>query len=243
MMQLYLDCPCTSFPRSFARDYKETYQYPPPSTVYGMLLSLVGEIDLMAHIGVKIAIGIIGDNRPISKIVRKQRNHKYDNGGSEHKKRVAKYGERVYPSQLLSKPNHQELLTDLQFVVSINSSAETATLKLIDSPKGTLCERIAVALATPSQITRFGGLSLGESWSLINGVRTYRESDGDIRWLVKDKRGLIGLPVWIDRSTTQGTFQRFSMGEFSEDAWVSISPPISVTPTTSPKATRKPKVT
>jgi CRISPR-associated protein Cas5t len=232
MMQLYLDCPCTSFPRSFARDYKETYQYPPPSTVYGMLLSLVGEIDLMAHIGVKIAIGIIGDNRPISKIVRKQRHHKFSRTHAG-----------TYPSSQFSKPNHQELLTDLQFVVSINSSAETATLKLIDSPKGTLCERIVVALATPSQITRFGGLSLGESWSLINGVRTYRESDGDIRWLVTDERGLIGLPVWIDRSTTQGTFQRFSMGEFSDDCWVSISPPISVTPTTSPKATRKPKVT
>jgi hypothetical protein len=26
-MQLYLDCPCTSFPRSFARDFKETYRY------------------------------------------------------------------------------------------------------------------------------------------------------------------------------------------------------------------------
>jgi CRISPR-associated protein Cas5t len=43
-MQLYLECPCTSFPRSFARDFKETYRYPPPSTVYGMLLSLVGDV-------------------------------------------------------------------------------------------------------------------------------------------------------------------------------------------------------
>jgi CRISPR-associated Cas5-like protein len=55
-MQLYLDCPCTSFPRSFARDYKETYQYPPPSTVYGLLLSLVGEVDMEAHRGVKLVM-------------------------------------------------------------------------------------------------------------------------------------------------------------------------------------------
>ncbi len=222
-MQLYLDCPCTSFPRSFARDYKETYQYPPPSTVYGMLLSLVGEIDLMAHIGVKIAIGIIGENPPISKIVRKQRHHKFSRTHAG-----------TYPSSQFSKPNHQELLTDLQVVVSIDSTEEKGTIKLV--------ERIAIALATPSQITRFGGLSLGESWSLINGVRTYRESDGDIRWLVRDKRGLIGLPVWIDRSTTQGRFQRFSLGEFSADCWVSIFPPISVIPTKPPKSTRKPKV-
>jgi CRISPR-associated protein Cas5t len=76
-MRLYLECPCTSFPRSFARDFKETYRYPPPSTVYGMLLSLVGEVDMLAHVGVKLAIGIIGDPPPISRIVRKQRHHKF----------------------------------------------------------------------------------------------------------------------------------------------------------------------
>ncbi|WP_310427782.1 CRISPR-associated protein Cas5 [Chamaesiphon sp. VAR_48_metabat_135_sub] len=232
-MQIYLECPCTSFPRSFARDFKETYLYPPPSTIYGMLLSLVGEVDLNAHVGVRIAIGIIGVDSPISRIIRKQRNHKYDNGGSEHKKRVAKYGEQVYPSQLLSKPNHQELLTDLKIAVQIDSSSETAMIKL--------AERIAIALSTPSQISRFGGLSLGESWALVNGVRAYRESDGDVRWLIKDNRGLIGLPVWIDRSTTQGTFARFSLGEFTKDCWVQISPPVSLTPAKPPKATRKKK--
>ena len=76
-MQLYLDCPCTSFPRSFARDYKETYRYPPPSTIYGLLLSLVGEVDMEVHRGVRIAIGIIGEDPPISRIVRKQRHHKF----------------------------------------------------------------------------------------------------------------------------------------------------------------------
>jgi len=70
-MQLYLDYPCTSFPRSFARDYKETYRYPPPSTVYGLLLSLVGEVDMDRHRGVKLAIGLIGDDPPISRIVHK----------------------------------------------------------------------------------------------------------------------------------------------------------------------------
>jgi CRISPR-associated protein Cas5t len=215
-MLLYLDCPCTSFPRSFARDFKETYRYPPPSTIYGLLLSLVGEVDMKAHVGVKIAIGIIGDDPPISRIIRKQRHHKYANGGSDHKKRVDKHGEGIYPTSQFSKPNHHELLTDVQVAVDINSSEETATVKLE--------ERIAIALSTPTQITRFGGLSLGESWAMVNGVRIYRESDGKIRWLMKDSRGLIGLPVWINRETTQGTFQRFSFLEngFSDDCWVSI---------------------
>jgi CRISPR-associated protein Cas5t len=202
-MLLYLECPCTSFPRSFARDYKETYRYPPPSTIYGFLLSLVGEVDMAAHLGVKLAIGLIGNEPPISRIVRKQRHHKFsrDHLGT-------------YPTSKFSKPNHHELLTDLQVAVQIDSSEESASV--------TLEERVAIALSTPEQITRFGGLSLGESWALVDGVRLYRETDGTIRWLVVDNRGLISLPVWIDRNTGRGTFCRFRFGNFSEECWVKI---------------------
>jgi CRISPR-associated protein Cas5t len=217
---LYLDCPCTSFPRSFARDYKETYLYPPPSTIYGFLLSLVGEEDLTVHLGVKLAIGLIGDTPPISRIVRKQRHHKFDNGGPDHKKRVKEYGEGVYPPSQFSKPNFQELLTDLKVVLKIDSTEESATVKLD--------ERVAITLSNPDQITRFGGLSLGESWALVNGIRRYRTEDGEIQWLLQDNRGLIGLPIWIDRQTTQGIFCRYSLGQidnFNEQCWTKIIVP------------------
>ncbi len=210
MNTLYLECPCTSFPRSFARDYKETYLYPPPSTIYGFLLSLVGEEDLTAHLGVKLALGIIGYTPPISRIVRKQRHHKF-----------SKTHMGTYPPSQFSKPNFQEILTDLKIVVKIDSIDESATIKLD--------ERVAIALTTPEQITRFGGLSLGESWALINGIRPYRSEDGQIQWLIKDNRGLIGLPIWIDRQTTQGTFQRFSLSdslEFDDQCWTKIQAPI-----------------
>lgn len=203
-MLLYLDCPCTSFPRSFARDYKETYRYPPPSTIYGFLLSLIGETDMKAHLGVQLAIGIIGNDPPISRIVRKQRHHKFSRNHMG-----------TYPTGQFSKPNHHELLTDLQVVIQIDSSEEMAMLNLID--------RVEIALSTPNQITRYGGLSLGESWAMVNGIRTYREIDGPIRWLVKDNRGLISLPIWINRETGQGTFQRFSWSnEFQEKCKVMI---------------------
>jgi CRISPR-associated protein Cas5t len=172
--------------------------------MYGLLLSLVGEVDMEVHRGVKLAIGIIGDDPPISRIVRKQRHHKF-----------SKTHMGTYPSSKFSKPNHHELLTDLEVVVQIDSSEETATVKLV--------ERVAIALSTPEQITRFGGLSLGESWAMVNGVRTYRETDGSVRWLIKDNRGLIGLPIWIDRKTGQGTFQRFSWSdEFHQNCFVKI---------------------
>jgi CRISPR-associated protein Cas5t len=213
---LYLECPCTSFPRSFARDFKESYLYPPPSTLYGFLLSLVGEEDISAHLGVRLAIGILGNDSPISRIVRKQRSHKFVVGG-EVKKRVEKYGEGIYPTSQFSKPNFQELLTDVRIALKIDSSNEMASIKL--------SERVAIALSSPSQILRFGGLSLGESWAMINGIRNYRETDGAIRWLIKDKRGLISLPIWIDRTTGQGTFQRFSLGEFDDNCFVEIPKP------------------
>ena len=212
MDALYVECPCTSFPRSFARDYKETYLYPPPSTIYGFLLSLVGEENLTAHLGVKLAIGIIGDSPPISRIVRKQRHHKF-----------SKTHMGTYPTSQFSKPNFQELLTDLKIVIKLDSTHESALVKL-DT-------RVAIALSCPEQINRFGGLSLGESWSLINGIRNYRIEDGTIQWLFKDNRGLIGLPIWIDRQTTQGTFQRFTLdksGEFNENCWIEIKAPMPV---------------
>ncbi len=202
----YLDCPCTSFPRSFARDYKETYLYPPPSTVYGFLLSLVGEEDLTAHLGIKIAIGLIGDAPPVSRIVRKQRHHKF-----------SKTHMGTYPSSKFSKPNHQELLTELKIALRLDSSGEKSKVTLVD--------RVAIAFSTPDKITRFGGMSLGESWAMVNGIRSYRPEDGAIRWLVTDNRGLIGLPIWIDRKTTRGIFQRFTLdpeGIFREEAWVTI---------------------
>lgn len=219
---LYLDCPCTSFPRSFARDYKETYQYPPPSTLYGFLLSLVGEEDLLAHLGVKIALGVAGELSPISRIVRKQRHHKFS------KQHLGEYG-----SAKFSKPNLQELLTDVKVVLALDSSAENREV--------TLADRVAIALSTPEQISRFGGLSLGESWAMVNGIRAYRPEDGAIQWLTKDNRGLIALPVWIDRATTRGTFQRFNAdaAEFTEHCWVEIQAPVVMKK--SPKSTRRTK--
>jgi CRISPR-associated protein Cas5t len=187
-----------------------------------MLLSLVGEVDMVAHSGVKLAIGIIGDISPISRIVRKQRHHKFS---------VKNLG--TYPTSQFSKPNHHELLTDLRLIVQVDSSEESATIKLD--------ERIIIALTTPAQISRFGSLSLGESWAMVNGIRTYRETDGPVRWLIKDNRGLIGLPIWINRETTQGTFQRFTLaeGDFHDDCWVSIKAPAPPEKPAKAKATTK----
>ena len=43
MITLRVEVPYASFRKSYARSFAETYPLPPPATVYGMLLSLVGE--------------------------------------------------------------------------------------------------------------------------------------------------------------------------------------------------------
>ncbi len=50
---LKVEVPIACFRQSRAREYIETYPVPPPSTVYGMLLSLLGEVDRYKHCGVK----------------------------------------------------------------------------------------------------------------------------------------------------------------------------------------------
>ncbi|WP_126148401.1 type I-MYXAN CRISPR-associated protein Cas5/Cmx5/DevS [Synechococcus elongatus] len=201
-LQLYLDVPLTSFPRSYARDYKETYRFPPPSTVYGCLLSLVGEVNLERHCGVRLAIGLLGEDPVVSRILRKQRQHKF-------------WGLGTYPAAKHNKPNFQEVVSGLELVVAVDSSQET------ESPS--LSDRLQSALSNPAAITRFGGLSLGESWALVNGVRPWREQDGAPRWLCCDSRGLIALPVWIDRKTSQGTFGRYRLdSDWSDQCWTVI---------------------
>ena len=56
---LFVSVPVAGFRVAQAREYWETYPTPPPSTVYGMLLSLVGESDRLAHQGAEIGLAVV----------------------------------------------------------------------------------------------------------------------------------------------------------------------------------------
>src|SRR2546426_966838 len=58
---LYVSIPIACFRVPRAREYFETFPCPPPSTVYGMLLSMVGEINRRAHEGAEIAIALLSE--------------------------------------------------------------------------------------------------------------------------------------------------------------------------------------
>jgi len=58
---VYICAPVASFRVPRAREYFETFPCPPPSTVYGMLLSMVGEVNRRVHEGAELAIAMLSE--------------------------------------------------------------------------------------------------------------------------------------------------------------------------------------
>ncbi|MEP0923435.1 type I-MYXAN CRISPR-associated protein Cas5/Cmx5/DevS [Leptolyngbya sp. ST-U4] len=206
MIVLEVEVPIACFRQSRAREYAETYPVPPPSTVYGMLLSLVGEMDRYRYIGTKLAIGLLSEPAQ-STVIRTFRRFK--------KKEISD------PAN--ARPDYQELLTDIHFVVWVTTNSL--------SNSATLWERLHQAFQDPVTINRFSGLCLGESRDLVNAVTRVSEEDQPkaLKWLVQDEDGLLTLPVWVDHVGSQGTrWRRYRLQNESnqwqppEAAWTEI---------------------
>lgn len=208
MIALQIDVPIACFRQSRAREYVESYPVPPPSTVYGMLLSIVGEMDRYKHCGAQLAIALV--SRPQkSTVIRTFRRFKRKEINAPEN----------------ARPDYQELLTDIQFVVWVQPETETC------SP--TLVERLQTAFTHPETIDRFGGLSLGESRDLVNAISLLPKEklSKSLQWLVKDEDGLLTLPYWVDHVGSRGTcWQRYILEETSTQkeppilAWTEIKP-------------------
>ena len=202
---LKVDVPIASFPTSRSREYRETYPVPPPSTVYGMLLSLVGETDRYQHCGVKIAIALLSEPAK-SVTLRTMRRFKFKK--LDHKEN--------------SRPDFQEILTGMELIIWIDKGEDKA--------KPSLCDRITQAFADPSSINRFGVLCLGESRDLVNSVDLVAEIDAcsTLKYLIQDEYGDLSLPYWIDYVGSKDTrWRRYSLKDSSSSmppysAWTII---------------------
>lgn len=202
---LQVEVPIACFRQSRAREYVETYPVPPPSTVYGMLLSLVGEEDRYQHCGVKLAIALLSEPAK-STVIRTFRRVKT----------------RDIHDSSNAKPDYQELLTNVEFVVWISGGTDKAT--------PSLPERLQQAFINPASINRFGGLCLGESRDLVNAVSVLSDNycGKSLQWLVRDEDGWLTLPYWVDHVGSQGTcwqcyvLQESQAWQPSELAWTVI---------------------
>jgi CRISPR-associated protein Cas5t len=219
-VNLRVSVPICGLRKGYAREYLETEHVPPPATVYGFLLSLVGEEDRYRYVGTRLALAVLC-KPAVSTVLRTVWRVKAKGAGPG-------IGNN-------KKPDYQELLTGLEFAVWV--------------AEGPLAERLD-RLRYPETIERFGGLSLGESRDLVDEVTIdpkFGQAEG--RWLCQDETGEHPLPVWVDHVGAKGTKRlQFAIqdgpltapGE-DDPRWICIEPPPSnVAPAASDgdKATR-----
>lgn len=182
MITLHVEVPYASFRKSYARSFAETYLFPPPATVYGMLLSLVGEHFRAKHSGVKLAFAYT--HRPkIATTLHKLSRYKYGVGSKQ-----LKYG---------NTPDFIETLCGIEFLCWVDSSKELNNGRSLE-------DRLFEAIETPEKVNRTGVVCLGLSDNAVNDISLIKDFDKvkDFaeawHWLTPQDDGQIELPVWVD---------------------------------------------
>lgn len=173
---LYVSVPIACFRVPRAREYFETFPCPPPSTVYGMLLSMVGEVNRRQHEGAEIAIALLSEPSysVVLRTLWRVKNPKEGPGLGNNR-----------------RPDFQEILSDTRLAVWVRKGAnEQATEPL--------ASRVEQAINDPSTISRFGGLSLGESTHLVDEVAKLTDKAIHGRLLIAQDEGDLSLPIWPD---------------------------------------------
>lgn len=201
MIALYVTVPVACFRKGFAREYWETEILPPPSTCYGFLLSLVGEVDRNVHRGARVAPALI------------QRDHrKFPPEKSAVLRTLWRIKDRksTMGAGSNARPDFQELVTGTELVIWLDSSGESPDLPM------SLESRVIQALHAPASIKRFGGLSMGESTHMVDEVSHFapeRFHNTTLHAYLLDDQGRLSLPVWVDHVGASGT--RFVSGNLS----------------------------
>ena len=200
MIGIYVSVPIACFRKGLAREYLETEKIPPPSTCYGFLLSLVGETDRERHLGARV-MPVLLSKPEESTVLRTVWRVK--------KKRIDSSENR--------RPDIQQLLANIRLILWLDSSDEEH-----DAPR--LEDRVRIALDPErrGEITRFGGLSFGESTHLVDEVSLYdpdsadsksilQKDDGFPLRMCQNPAGLHTWTVWVDHVGAKDT--RYVVGE------------------------------
>lgn len=204
-VNLRVSVPICSFRKPYAREYLETERVPFPSTVYGFLLSLIGEEDRNKYIGTNLAIAIT-KSPLVSTVLRtvwRVKDKKYPPGTGNNR-----------------RPDYQELLTGLEIAVWVS--------------QGGLADKLNELCKSPCSIIRYGGLSLGESRDLVDEVEFYPKwYNQSASWLINDRHGQYPLPIWVDHIGSKGTrwgqfsldYSAIIMPGDNDLRWIIIAPP------------------
>ena len=219
MLGVYVTVPVACFRKGLAREYLETELLPPPATCYGFLLSLVGEADRRKHIGCRVTAVLL--NKPPTSVVLRT---------------VWRVKKTPLGSPGNTRPDYQQLLTGpsrndpfVALIMWLDSTEEPDTGPKLES-------RVREALTDPSTVTRFGGLSLGESTHLVDEVSLMDRKKQSLpdhgRAFLTAPKGRMTLPVWVDHVGSAGT--RYATGSLVEQS-VSTPPNRNDLPRISPE--------
>jgi CRISPR-associated protein Cas5t len=188
LIALHIEAPYASFRKSYARSFAETYPFPPPATVYGMLLSYVGEYFRACHVGVKLAFAYKQQPR-VSTTLRKLSRYKY--------------GVASKQSKVGNAPDYIETLCNIEFICWVDSSREKKQARSLE-------QRLVEAIQVPENITRTGLVCLGLSDDAVNDVSLLNSIEGKWHWLNPCNNGQMELPIWVDHIGSYHTrWQRY----------------------------------
>ena len=202
---LRVEMPICAFRPYESREYQDTHPVPPPSAVYGMLLSLCGvrREHKDRHVGVRMVLAI--ESRPErAKVFRKLRRGK-DLGDI--------------------RPDYQDLLIGLVLWIWLRVGD--------DAGQPALRDRVLETLRNPRSLDqyggRFGGLSLGESSYLVNAICISQPDESQtLSFMQPDPSGFYNLPIWIHHAANENVRKRFSIksmtvGKGLQDCWFAVS--------------------
>lgn len=198
---ILIEVPVCAFRPYTSREYQDSYPLPPPTTVYGMLLSLIGvdRSEKQRHRGAEVAIATerLADH---SRVFRKFRR------GADLEN---------------TRPDYQDLLIDMRFWLWLRKGEDEAHRALSSC--------VLEAISNPMRISRFGGLSLGESSYLVDSIKVEKNAPDRLIFLKPDPHGYYSLPVWIDHvDSSKSVYGRFEITDTVDvnstlnSAWVRI---------------------
>ncbi len=133
-------------------------------------------------------------------------------------------------SQENTRPDFQEILTGIEFVIWVDSGKDKAQVTLCGLASASAKQRIIQAFDNPSSINRFGALSLGESRDSVNSIDLLVKTDFNqpLQYLIQDEWGYLSLPYWVDHVGSKNTrWLRYSLENRLEQhppdvAWTQI---------------------
>ena len=206
---LFVSVPIACFRAPYARTYAESLPVPAPSTVYGMLLSMIGEKNRDVYKGAKIAIALLSEPER-STVLRKR-----------WRVKTVKAGPGIGNN---ATPDFQELLTRTELLVWLKKGNEQSEISLK--------EKIDSAIRNPKTISRFGSLCLGESTHLVDEIRFIKDTDKrEFQLLNPVEQGQISLPIWVDHVGSFNTrWMQFNLDkertfeDITDDSFIMITP-------------------